>query len=432
MGEIEGIFEPDLFTVQLDNGIWENKYCMVHDNSIVLYDEEIPLEKFVFCLNNLQMAKISDNNPCNLSLKFVDNGPMISIISKDFETCRKLSESIHFCLRTYRKLSTSCFDFICPIGYGYSSEVVLARDKVTDVCFAIKIIPKARLKTNTSIVRAVSERNALMQASHPFITDFISSFQTNHALYYVLEFIGGGDLFFHLTRGTYFSHYQIRLYVAEITLALLHLHKLGIVYRDLKPENILIGNDGHLKLTDFGLAKEIASSTGTICGTNEYIAPEMLNKEKYGMEVDWWSLGVLVFRLFTGKMPFSSPNLSVLYQSITVGKYRIPKNTDPIISSFIRELLQIDPSCRIGDDSIRTHPFFEGVDWKKIIQKQYKPEFIPNISTPDSVENFLAEVTSKKCSVFDDADPSQTSSLHVNGFSFCGLNIIDEQHAIDA
>jgi len=201
----------------------------------------------------------------------------------------------------------------------------------------------------------------------------------------ILDYVNGGELFFHLKKEGKFKEDRVKFYAAEITAALEHLHSFDIVYRDLKPENILLTNEGHICITDFGLSKEITKDgTQTFCGTPEYLAPEVLKGQGHGKPVDWWSLGTLVFEMLTGLPPFYSQNINIMYQKILNGELRFPDYVAPDAQSFLKGLLIRDPLKRLGTAKdgaeLRAHPWFEDIDFGKLQKKEIKAPFIPDVA----------------------------------------------------
>ena len=227
----------------------------------------------------------------------------------------------------------------------------------------------------------------------------------------VLDYVPGGELFGRLKEEGRFSENRTILYAAEILLGLGHLHKLGFVYRDLKPENILVDANGHLKITDFGLVKtnmNVNSTTRTICGTPEYIAPEMLQQHPYTKSVDWWSYGVLVFEMLTGLPPFYDDNTNKMYRLIISGSINYPSYVSSNAKDFISKLLDRNPSTRLGAseedvEEIKRHPFFSSLNWNDVFEKKYKPEWVPDMKSETDTHLFDEQFTQEDAAVsFED------------------------------
>jgi len=218
-------------------------------------------------------------------------------------------------------------------GYGKVFQVRKLSGEDKGKIYAMKVLKKATIVRNQKdTAHTKAERNILEAVKHPFIVDLIYAFQTKGKLYLILEYLSGGELFMHLEREGIFLEDTASFYVAEITLALEHLHRQGIIYRDLKPENILLDAQGHVKLTDFGLCKESIDETTvthTFCGTIEYMAPEILTRNGHGKAVDWWSLGALMYDMLTGAPPFTAGDRKKTIEKILKGKLCLPPLLDP-------------------------------------------------------------------------------------------------------
>jgi len=215
------------------------------------------------------------------------------------------------------------------------------------------------------------------------------SFQTPDKLYLVMDYINGGELYFHLQRDRNLTLERTRFYAAEVVSALEYLHGNAIIYRDLKPENVLIDSDGHLKITDFGLAKEGLegdnSRTETFCGTPEYLAPEIIDGNPYTKAVDWWSLGCLIFEMLTGLPPFYDTDIQVMYTKKMTTNLDIPYTIEENARDIISRFLDKNPDTRLKNvDEIKRHPFFGSIDWSALYNKQLSAPFVPDVKSKES------------------------------------------------
>ena len=321
-------------------------------------------------------------------------------------------------------LSMDSFEIISVLGRGFFGKVMLVKSKQTGELLAIKTVHKVRLIQSHKVQTILAERAILGKVKHPFIVDLQFAFQSATKFYLGLEYVPGGELYRLIAQKGRLDVSQVRIYVAEIALALGHLHMLGIVYRDLKPENVLIGADGHIKLADFGLAKNISGCmmTKTFCGTAEYMAPEIVNQQMYGMAVDWWALGILMYMMLFGDTPFRDDNRSVMFQNITTGKPKFPDNADPAAVSLIEGLLVKQPGMRRGLKEMKKHEFFEGLDFDQVLEKKYTPEFIPEIEDPLKPKYFDAEFTNEAA-----IDSIATPPLMQEHDAFTGFSFINKK-----
>lgn len=223
------------------------------------------------------------------------------------------------------------------------------------------------------------------------------------------------------------SEDQARLYTAEIVSAVSHLHKNGIVHRDLKPENILMKADGHIVLTDFGLAKEIdeSSRTNSLCGTMEYMAPEIIQAKGHDKNADWWSIGILLYEMLTGQPPFTHPNRQKLQQKIINEKVKLPPMVTTEAHSLLKGLLQKDPSKRLGSgptgaNEIKSHKWFRPINWKKLEARELQPKFKPDVSGKECTANFDKCWTTMPAN--DSPASTPTGNEHFHGYTYVAPN----------
>eukprot|EP01115_Flamella_aegyptia_P005059 TRINITY_DN2149_c0_g1_i2.p1 TRINITY_DN2149_c0_g1~~TRINITY_DN2149_c0_g1_i2.p1 ORF type:complete len:309 (+),score=81.45 TRINITY_DN2149_c0_g1_i2:500-1426(+) len=307
---------------------------------------------------------------------------------------------------------------------------MLVRKKDDGCVFAMKVLKKEAIIARKQVAHTKAEKSILQKIYHPFIVKLNYAFQTDEKLYMILDYVNGGELFFHLKKEGKFSEDRVRIYSAEISLALEHLHSLDIVYRDLKPENILLDNEGHICITDFGLSKEISQEEGThtFCGTPEYLAPEVLKGKGHNCAVDWWSLGTLIYEMLTGLPPFYSQNINIMYQKILNGELRFPSYISAEAKDLLEGLLDRDPASRLGSDMevIKNHPFFAGIDWDKLYDKEVEPPFKPEVTSHDDTSQIDPIFTSEKAvdSVVDSNALSNAGEVGFDGFTFVGDSVM--------
>jgi serine/threonine protein kinase len=303
------------------------------------------------------------------------------------------------------------FEIIRVIGRGTYGVVQLVRHRESHRLFAMKTMNKQMLADYQQVDQTLTERNVLLQTIHPFLVGAHYTFQTDSAIFLVLDYVPGGELFGRLKAEYTFSESRTRLYAAEILLGLGHLHSLGFVYRDLKPENILLDAQGHLKLTDFGLVKTVGGESGTtttFCGTPEYIAPEMLRQLPYTKAVDWWSFGCIVYEMLVGLPPFYDENKNKMYRAIMQNELTFPEEVGVDAQDLIARLLNRDPHQRLGGGEadyreIQQHPFFAPLDWAAVASKAITPEWAPQLSEETDVSNFDAQFTAAATPSWGDA-----------------------------
>lgn len=296
-----------------------------------------------------------------------------------------------------------------------------------DTVYAMKMLRKDHIMKRNQVEHTKSERNVLEATAHPFIVNLHYAFQTPKKLYVVLEFCAGGELFFHLSQAGRFSQGRCRFYACEICLALDYLHSLNIIYRDLKPENLLLDSDGHAKVTDFGLSKEGIEdniSAKTVCGTPEYLAPEILNKSGHGKAVDWYSFGALIYEMLTGLPPFYTRDREKLFQRIKKGELSYPSYVTPEAKSLLSALIYRDPNKRMGGGpeggaEVKRHAFFSGIDWEQVYERKLTPPFVPSITSKGDIKYFDKEFINMPV-VNSEVREDGKEVGHFEGFTYAG------------
>ena len=304
---------------------------------------------------------------------------------KDKDKSRKKKLKIK--IKDYEQLKT--------VGLGSYGRVRLCKHKKTGDTFVMKILKKNEIIKQKQVDHVYSEFNILVSLKHPFIVQLLGyNFDDPKYVYFILEYIQGGELFTLLRTKRTFPIPQARFYIAHIITIFEYLHSKNIVYRDLKPENILINKNGYLKLTDFGFAKQLENEkTYTLCGTPEYLAPEIILNKGHGKAVDWWTLGILLYEMLVGIDPFSDDEPMKTYQKILKGKINFPKTINKDAKSLIKHLLTQDTSKRFGClksgvKDILNHRFFEGFDWKNFVYLSMPAPYLPNVKSDDDTSNF--------------------------------------------
>ena len=319
------------------------------------------------------------------------------------------------------------FKILTVLGRGHYGKVMLVQKKDTGEFFAIKTVRKDRLARSNKLQTIMNERNVLMKAHHPFIISMKFAFQTSRKFYFGMEYAPGGEMFSLQRKLKKLPPNKVRIYIAEMVLAIEYLHSKGIIYRDIKPENIMFDLSGHLKLCDFGLAKEIGDElTQSFVGTPEYTAPEMVLKQPYGKPVDWWGIGVLTYDLMCGETPFYHESTKEMYYSIVNKQPSFPKEMDTVTRTFIMTLLAKNPAERPDAEGIKAHRFFEGLDWKALLEKKIDPPFVPNIN-PIKPENFGSEFLNEKALDSYCPPPAGDDDLHIAGFSVAYLDPCEQR-----
>ncbi|XP_065605589.1 protein kinase C delta type isoform X1 [Cyrtonyx montezumae] len=324
-----------------------------------------------------------------------------------------------------RKFNIDSFVFHKVLGKGSFGKVLLAELKGKNEFFAIKALKKDVVLIDDDVECTMVEKRVLALAwENPFLTHLYCTFQTKDHLFFVMEFLNGGDLMFHIQDKGRFDLYRATFYGAEILCGLQFLHSKGIIYRDLKLDNVMLDKEGHIKIADFGMCKENVvgeNKASTFCGTPDYIAPEILQGLKYTFSVDWWSFGVLLYEMLIGQSPFHGDDEDELFESIRVDTPHYPRWITKESKDILEKLFERDPTRRLGvTGNIRDHPFFKTINWVTLEKREVEPPFKPKVKSASDYNNFDREFLNEKAKL-SYSDKNLIDSMDqsaFDGFSF--------------
>lgn len=402
-------------------GIWQIRFFTLIDKILYISktDDYHDAYETITIDNDVDIDLDDDRNPPQFTLegkkcgKHICSGILPEVLAWVFtlRTCKNSSNSGY---------GMDQFRILQVLGRGFYGKVLLVEKLDTGELYALKTIRKRKLLELNQLSTVEAERALLYQLpKHPFIVNLMFAFQTPHKFYLGLEYAAGGELMRHIRSEALFPIEDTRLYLAEITLALEHLHKNHVIYRDLKPENILLDNTGHIKLTDFGLSKRIGDdeTASTLCGTAEYIAPEILRGEPYSYPADWWSMGILLYEILYDGTPFYDENQTDMFEKIKNEEPELPKFGFKAANDLITKLLNKDQNARPKVEEIKNHAFFRSVNWEKVYNKRVQPTSFRTISEfePNGFSNEFTQETpidSETHSVL------QTGEGELSNFSF--------------
>lgn len=415
-----------------------NLYLRLPNRLVSLEERQNHLDMFTMSTSNtfgdlqVGLIKLPLNLKCHSKpIRLIDHEYLKFKTNLDAKAAiGEISLSIDFKPQLKAHLSIENFDLLKVIGKGSFGKVMQVMKKDTKQIYALKTLRKHHIISRMEVTHTLAERTVLARINNPFVVPLKFSFQSPEKLYLVLSFINGGELFYHLQKSGKFSMDRSRFYIAELLAALESLHELNVIYRDLKPENILIDYQGHIALCDFGLCKLNMSNddrTSTFCGTPEYLAPELLLNQGYTRSVDWWTLGTLLYEMLTGLPPFFDEDIPTMYKKILQNPLKFPAFLEGTeAQDLLTKLLQKDPSKRLSDaQSIKSHPFFKDIDWKKLLDKGYAPPFKPTVNGFLDTSNFDQDFTNERPqdSVVDDF-LSESVQKQFGGWTYNGETIL--------
>lgn len=287
------------------------------------------------------------------------------------------------------------FDLRATVGTGTFGRVRVVKIKgnADRSPMAIKILKKSEVIRLKQVEHVKAEKQILCMIEHPFIVNLLTTFQDEKRLFMLLEYVNGGELFSFLRKEGRLPNDHARFYAGEIILAFAYIHSMHMVYRDLKPENLLIDCEGHIKITDFGFAKIVEDRTWTLCGTPEYLAPEIIQSKGHGKGVDWWALGILMFEMLAGYPPFYDENPFGIYQKVLAGRIDFPRHFDVKAKDLIKRLLTHDRAKRFGclkhgAEDLKKHKWYKGIDWDQMLNRGIAAPFVPNVKAADDTSMF--------------------------------------------
>uniref|UniRef100_A0A674EPW3 Ribosomal protein S6 kinase n=1 Tax=Salmo trutta TaxID=8032 RepID=A0A674EPW3_SALTR len=367
----------------------------------------------------------------------------ITSFPSNMDDCEKIEISEDNVNQGKENIRPECFELLRVLGkggYGKVFQVRKVAGAASGKIFAMKVLKKAMIVRNAKdTAHTKAERNILEEVKHPFIVDLIYAFQTGGKLYLILDYIER-PIHPKMNNHPFFPHSSCcsrvagDFYLAEISMALGHLHQKGIIYRDLKPENIMLNNQGHVKLTDFGLCKESihgGTVTHTFCGTIEYMAPEILMRSGHNRAVDWWSLGALMYDMLTGAPPFTGENRKKTIDKILKCKLNLPPYLTQEARDLLKRLLKRNASSRLGAGAgdateVQAHPFFRHINWEELLARKVEAPFKPFLQSAEDVSQFDSKFTSQTpVDSPDDSTLSESANQAFLGFTYVAPSVLE-------
>jgi serum/glucocorticoid-regulated kinase 2 len=409
-------------------GFWHTRFCTIEGSDLILKKKEknVDIERRLTLRADTRIDIVPDSDEKQIIIQPIGDKPLI---------LKSKKKQVYTMLNAFREvtlcsphITMNSFQIKCVIGRGQYGKVMLCKRINSENLYAIKVVKKSKLVKFNRIRTIFSEKYTLMRAKHPFIVEFYFAFQSRGKLYLGLEYVPGGELNNHLREVGRIPMGDVRIYIAELALAINYLHSIGVIYRDLKPENILIASDGHLKMTDFGLSKVSVPDdlTSTFCGTSEYISPEMINQRCYNGSVDWWSLGILAYELATGLTPFVKESRVNTFKAIATENITFAYDLPEDFKSLVTGLLKKDPKERFTFEDIKKHEFFRGINWNSVYEKEYAPDYVPKIRNDLSPVPSTGNLIGYECPADSLSAPVDVDQEMFEGFS-CVINVNENE-----
>jgi len=293
-----------------------------------------------------------------------------------------------------KKIPFTDLRVIGTLGKGSFGYVQLVKDVNTKITYALKAVSKTQIVQTGQQGHIMSEKKVMISLKHPFCIRLHQTYKDKNRLYFLLEPSLGGELFSVLRARTLFDEETARFYAGSVVLAFEYMHSKNIIYRDLKPENLLLDDKGFLKVTDFGFAKELLTGrTWTLCGTPDYLAPEIVAGKGHGKGVDWWTLGIFIYEMLASYPPFYDEDPMKTYAKIMHGNITFPSHFSKEAVNLIQKLLHHKPTKRLGvvkggAKLIKKHAWFKNFDFDKLYAREIKPPIVPKIKNAEDIGNF--------------------------------------------
>jgi len=291
----------------------------------------------------------------------------------------------------------SDFDVRETLGSGTFGTVFLCKHKPTGNVYCLKKLEQATVYQLKQMEHLKNEKQILLNVSHPGIVKLYKTFHDATSVYLLMEFVPGGELFLYIRKYGRLTEEVARFYVVQIILVFEYLHSRGIIYRDLKPENLLLDENGHIKLADFGFSKPIQDRTWTMCGTPDYLAPEVIKFRGHSFPVDWWALGILIYEMVAGFTPFRDETIMGLFAKILEPQLiEYPVEFSPEVTNLVGRFLVANPAHRLGSlalgtADIKNHAWFQGIDWDIASRRDGRAPIVPFLTSREDTSNFKAE-----------------------------------------